>query len=446
MSDFASLLDTFKKNAATELKSSSSSSSSSSSMYKTTSQTTNTFERKRPHPNNSKRNIVIPPPPSFPSFHHNIRKSKEEASFELSFLIIGAQKAGTTWLHTLLHKCSHLALPHSTKEVHFWDWHHRNGFDWYVQQFVHPRKHYRQQHSSKRWMGSNTMMTSKTKLEGGDKNKDNNINNDVIDVSNDELLYGEVTPCYIVLPVATIAEIHKCFPNVKLIFIARNLVDRAWSAMVMELRDQSLGMKPGEFANGVFNDDATSEREGEGGSGAKKTKNECNSTSSSMAQQWRIQQQSSPMAQADTYFLERLCSETHTSRSDYAKHLRYWYSIFPPESILLLNYDEISIDPRNVLHKVVSHIGLSNNDASAYVASLSDEDVRQRVNAAAAATSADQMMNTNSRSDDPSEIISTTDTLSMRPTLKQKMQTYLLPFTKDFNALLVEHGYTTWKI
>jgi hypothetical protein len=215
--------------------------------------------------------------------------------------------------------------------------------------------------------------------------------------------------------------------------------------MVMELRDQSLGMKPGEFANGVLNDDATSEREGEGGSGAKKTKNECNSTSSSsMAQQWRIQQQSSPMAQTDTYFLERLCSETHTSRSEYAKHLRYWYSIFPPESILLLNYDEISIDPRNVLRKVVSHIGLTTNDANAFVASLSDEDVRQRVNAAAA-TSADQMMNTNSRSDDPSEIISTTNTLSMRPTLKLKMQTYLLPFTNDFNALLVEQGYT-WKI
>ena len=420
-------------------------------MHRTKSQTTNTFERKRPHPNNSKRNIVIPQPPSFPSFHHNIRKrsNKEEASFELSFLIIGAQKAGTTWLHTLLRKCSHLALPHSTKEVHFWDWHYRNGFDWYVQQFVHPRIHYRQQHSSKRLMGSNTtMMTSKTKLEGGDKKNDNNINNDVIDVSNDELLmYGEVTPCYIVLPIATIAEIHKCFPNVKLIFIARNLVDRAWSAMVMELRDQNLGMKPGEFANGVFNDDATNEREGEGGSGAKKTKNECNSTSSSsMAQQWRIQQQSSPMAQADTYFLERLCSETHTSRSEYAKHLRYWYSIFPPENILLLNYDEISIDPRNVLHKVVSHIGLTTNDANAFVASLSDEDVRQRVNAAAAATSADQMMNTNSHSDEPSEIISTTNTLSMRPTLKQKMQNYLLPFTNDFNALLVEHGYTTWKI
>ena len=423
-------------------------------MYKTTSQTTNPFERKRPHPNNSKRNIIIPPPPSFPSFHHNIIRKRsnkeEEASFELSFLIIGAQKAGTTWLHTLLRKCSHIALPHSTKEVHFWDWHYGNGFDWYVRQFVHPRRHHRrQQHSSKRSMGSNAMMTlSKTKLEGGDNKKnDNNINDDVIDVGNDddELLYGEVTPCYIVLPIATIAEIHECFPNMKLIFIARNLVDRAWSAMVMELRDQSLGMKPGEFANGVLNDDATSEREGEGGSGAKKTKNECNSTSSSsMAQQWRIQQQSSPMAQTDTYFLERLCSETHTSRSEYAKHLRYWYSIFPPESILLLNYDEISIDPRNVLRKVVSHIGLTTNDANAFVASLSDEDVRQRVNAAAA-TSADQMMNTNSRSDDPSEIISTTNTLSMRPTLKLKMQTYLLPFTNDFNALLVEQGYT-WKI
>jgi hypothetical protein len=57
------------------------------------------------------------------------------------------------------------------------------------------------------------------------------------------------------------------------------------------------------------------------------------------------------------------------------------------------------------------------------------------------------MRNTNRRSDDdPSELISTTtNTLSMRPKLKQKMQNYLLPFTNDFNALLVEQGYT-WKI
>ena len=232
----------------------------------------------------------------------------------------------------------------------------------------------------------------------------------------------------------------------KLIFIARNLVDRAWSAMVMELRDQSLGMKPGEFANGVFNNAATERGGGKVEGSVKKIKNECNRPSS-MAQQWRIEQQSSPMAQTDTYFLERLCSETHTSRSEYAKHLRYWYSIFPPESILLLNYEEISIDPRNVLRRVVSHIGLTTNDANAFVASLSDEDVQQRVNTAATVTSADQMRNTNRRSDDdPSEIISTTtNALSMRPKLKQKMQNYLLPFTNDFNALLVEQGYT-WKI
>jgi hypothetical protein len=369
----------------------------------------------------------------------------------LSFLIIGAQKAGTTWLHTLLRKCSQLALPNSTKELHFWDWHYRNGFDWYVQQFNHSRQYHHHHHhhhrqSSNELMNSQNTMTTTIindkKLGRGDHN-DNHID----DVNYDELLYGEITPCYIVLPITTIAEIYKCFPNMKLIFIARNLVDRAWSAMVMELRDLTLGMKPGEFANGVFNDDATDRGGGKVEGSVKKIKNECNSTSS-MAQQWRIEQQSSPMAQTDTYFLERLCSETHTSRSEYAKHLRYWYSIFPSESILLLNYDEISIDPRNVLRKVVSHIGLSNNDANAYVASLSDEDVRQRVNAAAAATvtSADQMRNTNSRNDDPSENISTTtNTLSMRPKLKEKMQNYLLPFTNDFNSLLVEQGYS-WQI
>ena len=56
--------------------------------------------------------------------HSNIRQNnnkdggngEEEQGFELSFLIIGAQKAGTSWLHTLLQKLNSIALPHSQKE------------------------------------------------------------------------------------------------------------------------------------------------------------------------------------------------------------------------------------------------------------------------------------------------------------------------------------------
>lgn len=40
---------------------------------------------------------------------------------KISFLCIGAQKAGTTWLHEMLNRHPNLALPEQ-KEIHFWDW------------------------------------------------------------------------------------------------------------------------------------------------------------------------------------------------------------------------------------------------------------------------------------------------------------------------------------
>jgi len=102
MSEFASMLASFKKNAESKQ-----STSKSNQQSKT--------DRKRPHPNTTitdayNTNLSIP---SFPSIHANVRKS---GSFELSFLVVGAQKAGTSWLHTLLLKCKDISLPCDQKE------------------------------------------------------------------------------------------------------------------------------------------------------------------------------------------------------------------------------------------------------------------------------------------------------------------------------------------
>ena len=105
MSEFASMLASFKKNAE---------SSKQQSNSKSKQQQKQSTDRKRPHPNtttnayNTKSSI-----PSFPSIHANVRNSN---SFELSFLVVGAQKAGTSWLHTLLQQCKDVSLPRDQKE------------------------------------------------------------------------------------------------------------------------------------------------------------------------------------------------------------------------------------------------------------------------------------------------------------------------------------------
>jgi len=346
--------------------------------------------RKRRNPDNAK----VQSTPSFPHMHSHVRKNK--VGFELSFLVIGAQKSGTSWLHTLLQKCNRIALPREQKEVHFWDWHHRKGFDWYTRQFAFPQR---------------LAHTADSSLKS------------------DDPCYGEITPCYIVLPPPTIAEIHKCFPALKIVFVARDLVDRAWSAMRMELRDQTMGLNPGDFAKGVIAGDKQ---------GSKRAKT--NEATMSVAQQRRLQQQSNPSAQSDSYYLDRLRSETHTSRSDYATHLKHWLTHFPSENILIVDYRDIEINPRDVLTKVVMHIGLEEKDANEYVEQLSDEDVQQRVNAATDTESNIVGSKTMQKTTTASQ-----HTLSQRPHLKKQMEQYLRPYASKFNLMLKKEGYS-WKL
>ena len=107
MSEFASMLASFKKNAESSKQQQTQSSSKSNQKQSTT-------DRKRPHPNTtSAYNTNYSSIPSFPSIHANVRKGN---SFELSFLVVGAQKAGTSWLHTLLQQCKDVSLPRDQKE------------------------------------------------------------------------------------------------------------------------------------------------------------------------------------------------------------------------------------------------------------------------------------------------------------------------------------------
>jgi hypothetical protein len=106
----------------------------------------------------------------------------------LDFLVIGAQKAGTTWLNRKLRKHHQKISFPGGKEVHFWDLFRARGTDWYVNLFAKP----------------------------------------------DGRLHGEMTPAYAVLPPEVIAECHGLFPNLRLIYTLRDPAERAWSAAKMD--------------------------------------------------------------------------------------------------------------------------------------------------------------------------------------------------------------------
>lgn len=110
-----------------------------------------------------------------------------------NFLCVGAQKAGTTTLYDVLKQHPQIFLP-STKELHFFDWetHFSQGKEWYLSHFK--------------------------------------------DVQNEKAI-GEITPNYMYIN-SVPKKIYDFFgKDIKLIFILRNPVKRAYSHYLMKLRN-----------------------------------------------------------------------------------------------------------------------------------------------------------------------------------------------------------------
>ena len=73
-------------------------------------------------------------PPSSESANEAVPTGARAGVPEL--LVVGPQKAGTTWLHELLAHRGDVTLPHQVKETFFFDVHYARGADWYARQFA----------------------------------------------------------------------------------------------------------------------------------------------------------------------------------------------------------------------------------------------------------------------------------------------------------------------
>ena len=154
------------------------------------------------------------------------------------FLIIGAQKAGTTWLHRNLQAHPKIWMP-KEKELHYFDekiklegglWSRLRGdrpADWrWRRQF---RSRFRRLPQKWSW---------------GDLAWDLGY---FFKTPNDEWyaslfepgkgkITGEATPEYAILEKDTIAHVDELMPRAKIILLMRNPIERTWSAMDMLLR------------------------------------------------------------------------------------------------------------------------------------------------------------------------------------------------------------------
>lgn len=116
------------------------------------------------------------------------------------FLGIGAQKAGSTWLHANLVLHPQLYLPEA-KELHYFDWYRTPTLRRYAEEF--------------RPAGC--------------------------------LMAGEITPGYSALSRRRIRRVHRLLPRAKVLLLLRDPIERAWSQLRMDLA-RKRGRDPGTIS------------------------------------------------------------------------------------------------------------------------------------------------------------------------------------------------------
>ncbi len=178
----------------------------------------------------------------------------------LNFLGIGAQKSGTTWLYEMLRQHEAILFP-AGKEVHFWDANLGKGFEWYKSLFA-----------------------------GEEKGK----------------IKGEITPAYAILPHNTVRDIYFHYPELRLIYIIRNPIERAWSSALMALKRAEMELEEA----------------------------------------------------SDQWFIDHFTSKGSLARGDYETCIRMWRGIYPSNQLLILRFEMLRDDPQGLLIRCCQHLGV----------------------------------------------------------------------------------------
>lgn len=140
---------------------------------------------------------------------------------------IGAQRAGTTWLHRNLNKHPHVSLvPAPLKEVHFFDELHLAGSENRHRKRVRKLTKLAARLEERGIAGPEELATIEH-LKVAER--DDDWYRRLFTLVPAQNMRGEVTPAYGLLPDAGIQHILRLSPDVRLILMLRHPVDRAWS-------------------------------------------------------------------------------------------------------------------------------------------------------------------------------------------------------------------------
>jgi len=208
-----------------------------------------------------------------------------------NFLIIGVQRGGTTSLYKYLTKHPKI-IPALKKEIHFFDINFDKGVSWYQSKFK---------------QNPFFMILYKKK-----KFKDS--------------ITGEATPYYIYHPYGA-QRISKIIPNVKLIVLLRNPVERAYSHYHHEVRLK---------AERLSFEDAIKE------------------------ESKRLEDETEKMLKDENYYSFNHQHFSYLQRGIYIDQLEVWTKKFPKEQILILSSEDLYSNSNEICNEVFSFLNLPN--------------------------------------------------------------------------------------
>lgn len=218
----------------------------------------------------------------------------------IDFLCIGAQKAGTTWLMANLSKHPGVWTPRFAKELHYFDVvHFKLRKLWVLKGY---------QERAKKLLGNDQLDRSyfekvvKRNFAFTDPWYEH-----VFSPAPQSAKRGECTPHYCALDELGVEHVARCAPEVRIIYIIREPLDRMKSSLHMSVK------------RGVASDEED--------------------------------------------FKKLLHDDRFLGRGDYMSNIPRWEKQFSREQILYIPFGDIRNNPQHVMQQVEAHIGLPPFDA-----------------------------------------------------------------------------------
>ena len=148
-----------------------------------------------------------------------------------SFLCIGAQKAGTTWLHAQLRSHPNVWMP-PIKELHYFDYKFVKSQK-VARKFVNSQAHNRIENERKKIFPNEDLIQYFTALVDGDMSSEGWYRHAFCRPGAEGKLTGEITPAYCIIPEAGIECVRSLLGPVKIIYLIRDPIGRMISGLKM---------------------------------------------------------------------------------------------------------------------------------------------------------------------------------------------------------------------